>query len=290
MDVPTNTTFTPIVAVQQAITQMLLAYEPGFLTFGQNIFIALATIMLVWYGVRMMLAPSGLGDNMFHFAKLLLLLSFGYAMVFFYQRPIPGIGQSFSTLITDQTLYLANIIDQHALANIEAHFDDLFSRFEEPDAWSILANLLYWMLLLVIGFTKVIAMAVVSFGLVASAVCALLGPLFLPFFVCPGLDWLFWGWLKAYLQYSFMPVVAYAFLFIFEKFVFAYLTTLPPYIPQDDYLVYSVQVLMILVSFVYAMWLVPSVNASIFSGQSGESIYSQPAPSTAARAVVSAFA
>ena len=41
-------------------------------------------------------------------------------------------------------------------------------------------------------------MAVIAFGLIASAVCALLGPLFVPFFIVPKLDWLFWGWFKAH--------------------------------------------------------------------------------------------
>ena len=66
----------------------------------------------------------------------------------------------------------------------------------------------------------------IAFGLIASAVCALLGPIFVPFFIVPKLDWLFWGWLKAFIQYSFIPVVAIAFLMIFEQFVFRYVTTL----------------------------------------------------------------
>lgn len=288
MQPPTNPTFSPIVAANDAITQMLRVYEPDFLMFGENIFTAVATMLLVWYGVRMMFTQDGLGDKVFHFARLLLLLSFGYAMVFFYERAIPGIGVSFSNLITDQTKYLADIIDTRALYSIQAHFDDLFSRFEEPDAWSILANLLYWVLLLVIGLTKFIAVAIVTFGLIASAVCALLGPLFIPFFVVPALDWLFWGWFKSFLAYSFMPVVAYAYLYLFEKFVYAYLTTLPAYIPQDDYTLYIVQVFMVLFTFVFGAWLVPSLTASIFSGQSGESIFSMPSPSNAVRAVAGA--
>lgn len=290
MQPPTNPTFSPIVAAQDAITQMLRAYQPDFLIFGENMFMAIATILIAWYGIRMMFTQEGLGDKMFHFTKLLLLLSFGYAMVFFYERPLPGIGISFSNLVTDQTKYLADVIDSRALYSVQLHLDDLFSRFEEPDAWSILANLLYWAFLIIIGITKFIAVAIVTYGLIASAVCALLGPLFVPFFVCPGLDWLFWGWFKSFLQYSFVPVVAYAYLYLFEKFIFAYLTTLPRYIPQDDYVVYIVQVFMVLFTFVFGAWLIPSLTASIFSGQSGESIFSMPSPSGTASTAVKAVA
>ena len=44
---------------------------------------------------------------MFGFAKLLLVIAFGYAMIAYYESPIPGIGDSFSNLITDQAIYLA---------------------------------------------------------------------------------------------------------------------------------------------------------------------------------------
>ena len=46
-------------------------------------------------------------------------------------------------------------------------------------------------------------MVVIAFGIIATAVCVLLGPIFIPFFIVPQLDWLFWGWFKCFLQYSF---------------------------------------------------------------------------------------
>ena len=142
----------------------------------------------------------------------------------------------------------------------------------QPDAWSILANLLYWLMLIVLTLAKVISLASVSFGLIASAVCALLGPIFVPFFIVPKLDWLFWSWLKAFIQYSFIPVVSFAFLMIFERFVFNYLTTLPPGITEDLYLVYGLQSLVVIGTFVVGILLVPSLTSSIFSGQGGQSI------------------
>src|SRR5262245_1890625 len=131
---PQNLTFSPVVEAQAAVKTLLLAYEPQFLQFGERIFEGLAVILLVWHGVQMMFTSNDLNDKMFHFAKLLLILSFGFAMVHYYERPIPGVGVSFSNLITDQATYFANLIDLHALKNFEAHLDDLFGRFEKPDA------------------------------------------------------------------------------------------------------------------------------------------------------------
>ena len=263
----------PIVAtIQQAIGTLLTTYEPEFLRIGYSLFMAFATIVLAWHGIKMMLARDGLGDQMFEFAKLLVYVSFGYAFIRFYEAPLPGIGVSFSNLVTDQAHALANVLEARSFELVWDHLDELWSQFLPPDAWSILANLLYWVLLLVVGIAKTVSLAVVAFGLIASAVCALVGPLFVPFFIVPKLDWLFWSWFKAFIQYSFIPVIAFAFLMIFERFLFGYLTTLPPGITEDQYLVYGVQALVVIGVFVVGILLVPSLTSSIFSGRGGESV------------------
>src|SRR5215470_13608631 len=261
-----------VATVQQAISTLLTTYEPAFLQFGHSLFVAFATILIVWQGIKIMLSQDSLGEHMFGFAKLLLFVSFGYAIVAFYESPIPGIGVSFSNLITDQTHEFANILDARSLELVFDHLDQLWQQFVQPDAWSILANLLYWLLLIVITLAKVVSLAVVAFGLIASAVCALVGPIFVPFFIVPKLDWLFWSWLKAFVQYSFVPVIALAFLMVFERFIFGYLATLPPGITEDHYLVYAVQALVVIGVFVLGILLVPSLTNSIFSGRGGESV------------------
>ena len=260
--------------IQQAIASLLTTYEPAFLQLGYQLFLSFATILLTWHGIRMMLSSEGLGERMFEFAKLLLFISFGYSFIAFYESPIPGLGISFSNLITDQTGYLQAVLEARAFDNIYQHLDDLAGHFMQPDPWSILANLIYWTMLLVIAFAKAVSMAVIAFGLIASAVCGLLGPLFVPFFIVPKMDWLFWGWLRSFIQYSFVPVVAIAFLMVFEQFVFRYLTTLPPMITQAEYGVYGLQAFAVVVTFCAGILLVPSLTQSIFSGSSGESVVS----------------
>src|SRR3990167_1105536 len=261
-----------IPTIQQAITNLLTTHEPEFLRFGYGLFMALATIVIAWQGIKMMLSGDGVGEQMFEFAKLLLFVAFGYSFITFYETPLPGIGVSFSNLITDQAHYFQSVLEARAFDNIYRHFDELGDHFLQPDAWSILANLIYWTVLLLVALAKALSLAVIAFGLIASAVCALLGPIFVPFFIVPKLDWLFWSWLKAFIQYSFIPVVAFAFLMVFERFVFNYLTTLPPGITEDLYLVYGLQALVVIGTFVVGILLVPSLTSSIFSGQGGQSI------------------
>src|SRR5690349_1411714 len=271
---PQSSRLALVATVQQAITSLLTTYEPEFLRFGHALFLAFATILIVWQGLRMMFSRDSLGDHVFDFAKLLLFIAFGYSLIAYYEAPIPGIGVSFSNLITDQTAHFQSVLEARAFDNIYHHFDELSDHFLQPDAWSILANLIYWTVLLLIAVAKGLSLAVIAFGLIASAVCGLLGPIFVPFFIVPKLDWLFWGWLKSFIQYSFIPVVAIAFLMVFEQFVFRYVTTLPPTITSAEYGVYGLQAVAVVVTFCIGIALVPSLTSSIFSGQGGQSILS----------------
>jgi hypothetical protein len=259
--------------IQQAISGLLLTYEPEFLRLGFRLFVSFATIIIAWHGVHLMFSRDGLGDGMFEFAKLLLFVSFGYAMIAFYEAPIPGIGVSFSNLVTDQTFYLQSILEARAFDNIYQHFDELSDHFVQPSALAVLANFIYFSVLFLIACAKAVSMAVIAFGLIASAVCALLGPLFVPFFIVPKLDWLFWGWFKAFVQYSFIPVVTLAFIMIFERFIFRYVTMLPPTITEAEYGVYALQAVAVVITFCTGILLVPSLTTSIFSGQGGQASF-----------------
>ena len=269
---PPVTGYDPIATVQQAIAALLATQESQFLRIGSRMFFAFAAILISWHGLRMMLTARGSGDNLYPFAKLLLIIAFGYAMIAYYASPIPGLGSSFSNLITDQAMYLAGLISARSIQNAQESLNTLWNALEQPDPWSILANLLYWTMLIVIALAQFALLFVISFSMIAAAVCVLVGPLFVPFFIVPTMEWLFWGWLKAFIQYAFTLVVANAFIFVFERFLSRYLQTLPPGLRLEDQLLYGVHAVMILVTFAVGVLLVPSLTSSIFSGRSGESI------------------
>jgi hypothetical protein len=67
-------------------------------------FLAFATILIAWHGIRMMLGSQQSGEQLFSFAKLMLVVAFGYAMIVYYESPIPGLDTSFSNLITDNAV------------------------------------------------------------------------------------------------------------------------------------------------------------------------------------------
>ena len=180
---------------------------------GQNLFRALATIMLAWFGIKTALSSGDHwgGIHMSQFASLVLSISFGFAMINYYATPIPGIGTDFHHLITDQAQSLSNTLSQNMLDTVVSRISAFEGTVESPGTTMQFAVYLdYWTIIILLAFAQAVAMIVIAFGIIATAVCVLLGPVFIPFFIVPQLDWLFWGWFKCFIQYSFYQVVAAA--------------------------------------------------------------------------------
>jgi len=114
----------------------------------------------------------------------------------------------------------------------------------------------------------VVAFAVIAYGLVATAVCVLIGPIFVPFLIVPKLDWLFWGWFKAFIGFAFYQVVAAAFLFIFAKVLLGLFAVIGPLSISNAYVILPALVVTLVVC-VYGLLKIPDLTAAILSGRTG---------------------
>ena len=233
---------------------------------GGVVFIAVATILIVWYGIKMMFGRRDPSGEIFGFAKLLLTIALVYSALTYYDQPVPGLGVSATDLVLGQAHRLTDAITYEAFEQIQLGLSDLWRRFEPANPFSLLPNLTYWALLLIIGLAQAVVLFVTAFGLIASGVCLVMGPLFIPFALVPSFEWLFWGWLKAFVQYSFMQVVAQLFIALFSSYVLAYLTQVPPGLTVEGTLLWGLYSVMVLISFTLGVLMVPSLTASLFSG------------------------
>jgi hypothetical protein len=112
---------------------------------------------------------------------------------------------------------------------------------------------------------------VIAYGYIASAIAVLLGPIFIPFFIVPRLDWLFWGWLRCLLQYAWYPVVANAYLYVFGNLLIHFVDSHPPPYDGATLLVFFFPLVMLLIAFTYGIIKIPSLVNSLFTGRSGDS-------------------
>jgi len=272
----------------QAINDLLTQNLGFFDAMGQNLFRMFATILIAWYGVKSALsAASGKHTFQFdNFASLLLTIAFGFAMINYYSTPIPGIGTSFHNLITDEAQFLANKINQAELQTIVDRIGDFEARIDAPGVTDSLGMAIYVVVIILLAAAQAISIVVIAYGFIATAVCVLVGPIFVPFFIVPKLEWLFWGWLRCFLQYAFYEVIAAAVVYIIGNLIIGVLTLQGTGNISTLQLIAWFPVLLItFVASIYVLLKVPALTNHIFSGTAGGSsagILEAPAAAAAA--------
>lgn len=234
-----------------------------FTAIGQNLVRGLAVIMVAWFGVETSLNSSSFagGFKFDKFIRLIFLISFAYFMVNEYTE--------FVRIITGMGDYLAIKINNEIDYNTLGYLSEMYYKGEIKitnflNVAEGLVLVLVWALSLI---ARAIAFVVIAFGYVVRLVLVLVGPIFIPFILVPQLKWLFTGWLKALVQYSFYSVIANLVVYVVVSFYDA------KFVYQDatvKQLVASFpQIMTVLLAGIYAILKIPKIVNHIFSGMSG---------------------
>jgi hypothetical protein len=249
------------------------ATSPSVDAIGLHIVVALATIMLVWFGVQEALASAqgGPGFNMAKFLNFFMLITFAYVLVKFYDSAIPGIGYSLRGFIKEGSNDLADVIGTDATQQMLSSIHDSISK--SGPAMTIFTApyflVVYVVMQLMLGILAALVSAIVAYGAVGSTIIGLLGPIFIPFLVFDKLDFLFWGWLKAFIGFSFYKVVAAAAMSILSHFFLGYYQNLVDF-THPDTLIRNFPILVLLVMInIFILIKIPALTASLFSGHTG---------------------
>ncbi len=271
-------------AVHLSGDQQLAHPEPRLLRrHGPESVPSFATILIAWFGIKSALSSAS-GRHAFqfdHFASLLLTISFGFAMVNYYSTPIPGIGVSFHNLVTNEAQFLSSQIDQAQLQTVVSQVADFESRMDSPSWGDILGTAIYVIVTILLAAAQAIAIVVIAYGFIATAVCVLVGPVFVPFFIVPKMEWLFWGWFRCFIQYAFYQVIAAAVVYVIGNLMLGALRLPPAGTLSTVQLIAWFPVLFItFLASIYVLLKIPSLTNHIFSGTAGGSSagYSKPPP------------
>lgn len=257
-----------------AINTFLGANMGFFDASGTSIFAMLATIMLAWFGIEWATSGWDLSIGMGKFVNLMVLIGIGYAMMYFYDSPLPWWGGSgFHQLITGEAEYLAHQITAAQSEAIITRLAALQAAIQTPWLTDVVGMLAYVGVTVAIWLLEALSFVIIGFGLIAEAVFVLMGPIFIPFFLVPKLDWLFWGWLRGFIQYAFYQVVGAGVIFVCGNMIIPGLNTIQTGPLSVVELIGAVPVIMImLISGIYAISKVPMITNHMFSGSSGGSL------------------
>jgi type IV secretory pathway VirB6-like protein len=262
----------PFTALNQAITQLITSNSATLQATGLDIFRGLAVILIAWFGIKSALSAAqghGGGFQFAKFADLILMISFGLGMLTYYSSPIPGVGYSFSDLVTKEAQNISNQIEsdqtQQIVNTVLAAEKQLGT---PPGKYSILEDLTYLLIAVILAAMEAVAFAVIAYGLVASAVCVLIGPMFIPWFIVPKMDWLFWGWFKAFIGFSFYQVIASAFIYVFAKVLTSMFQVIGN-ISITNALTVLPALFITLMVCIYGLVKIPELTGAILSGRAG---------------------
>jgi hypothetical protein len=260
--------------ITQGCDTLTSTASPSIDALGLHICIALATIMLVWFGVQEALssAQGGPGFNMAKFLSFFMLITFAYVLVRFYDSSIPGIGYSLRGFINGGAQYLVSVIGSDSVTTIQSTLSKAQAT-GGPGIVKAMTNpyyaIVYVIIQVLIATLTAVVSAIVAYGAVASAVTGLLGPVFIPFLVFDKLEFLFWGWLRAFIGFCFYKVLAAAVLSILGHLLAQYYAQIVAFSdPGNMVKELPLLILLVLVN-VYILFKVPALTMSIFSGSTG---------------------
>jgi hypothetical protein len=242
---------------------------------GMNLFQSFALILVTWFGIQSALssAEGGAGFSWVRFVALLQELMLVYIMLAFYTVPIPGLGISFTHLILDQASAMIAQLNQSRIQDLIQTLDAVETNLPYPGPLEILAIIRFFILLLCILAAEAVTLYVIMYGYVATAVLVLLGPIFIPFKVVPQMEWLFWGWFRAFIQYAFYQVVASAYVFIFGDFLMQFFGGSASPLSSEEIAVLFVPMVLTLVTFTLGTLKIPTLTVALFSGRAGDYIF-----------------
>jgi hypothetical protein len=263
-----------LTTITQACDSLTAMTSPSINAMGVHMVLALATIMLAWFGVQEALASAsgGAGFSMARIVNLFMLLTFAYVMVAFYNTAIPGIGYSLRGFINGGAQYLVAVIGQDSVTQIHATLAQVQAT-AGPGIIKSITDPYFAMVFLLIQVLLALWAAslslIIGYGAIGSAVVGLFGPIMIPWMVFDKTAFLFWGWVRAFIGFSFYKVVAAAVVFVLGQLLTSFaggltlLTDPGTMVQQIPWLI-----LLVLIN-VYVLFQVPHLTMAIFSGSTG---------------------
>ena len=247
--------------------------SPSVDALGLHMVIALATIMMVWFGVQEALASAqgGPGFNMAKFLNFFMLITFAYAFVKFYDSAIPGIGFSLQGFVRGGTNNLVQIIGTDTTTNMLGSIKSSLSQSGPGIVMMTTPYLIlaYFCTQILLAILSALISVIIAYGAVGATIVGILGPIFIPFMVFEKTDFLFWGWLKAYLSFSFYKVVAAATMSILGQLYTRYYTNLVDFTHPINLMKNFPLLIILVIVNMFMLLKIPAMTATIFSGHTG---------------------
>ena len=259
--------------VTQAVDSMVSSDGGLFVAIAAKWLTNFAILALVLIGLRMAYSAishrhfamdwATLGQFVFTFLICSLLLRY-------YNAPLPWGGVSFHQLFTENARYLASYIDISNMNRVIAQIHKIVAGTERPSIWDPLSVIVYLWLLMEMFMLEALLFVITAYGFVATGVFVILGPLTIPTLMFRGSAWIFWGWFRGMLTYSFYRVIASAYIYVWCSVL---LTFFQNVVTGSYDLGHFLRIIggltAVLFAFAYGAFKVAQLTSDFFSGAAG---------------------
>ena len=263
-----------LILIKNGCDSLTATVAPSVDALGLHMVIALATIMMVWFGVQEALASAqgGPGFNMAKFLNFFVLITFAYCFVKFYDGSIPGIGYSLKGFVSGGTSTLVDYIGTDSTNEVQSAIHLALSKVGNlsPSLTEPYTLLCTYTVQIILSILTALIAVILAYGAIGATIIGLLGPVFIPWMVFDKTDFLFWGWLKAFVGFEFYKVVAAASMSVMSHLLITYFTSGAMNVDAPQKLITLMPGLIILCFIAaFILFKIPTMTASLFSGHIG---------------------
>ena len=255
--------------ITNAIQQALGGKSTMFLSNGISLWGIFATIIVLFFGVEWMYSPSTMNGS--RVVRLIIQLLICKTVLLFYVTPIYG--ASFTGVVINEANYITNTIGAANYDQLASAVVTVEQNTPSPTWGDIKGTAVLIVVVLFAEIVKALVFVMAAFGFIVQAILILLGPLFIPFYIVPSLDFLAWNWFKAFLQYSFFGVMGNAYAYIYTLIATALLQQITQFVANPNMDIYTAigGLLVLMVLGIAGIIMIPMLVSHLFSGQSGAS-------------------
>jgi hypothetical protein len=263
-----------LILIKNGCDSLTATVAPSVDALGLRMILSLATIMLVWFGIQEALASAqgGPGFSMGKFLSFFLLITFAYSFVKFYDGSIPGIGYSLKSFVSGGTSSLVDYIGNDSTQEVQDTIHTALNKigtmspsFTEP--YTLICT---WTVQIILSILTALIGVIIAYGAVGATIIGLVGPVFIPWMVFDKTEFLFWGWLKAFVGFEFYKVVAAASMSVLSHLLITYFTSGAMNVDAPQKLITLMPGLLILCLVAgFILLKIPTMTASLFSGHVG---------------------
>jgi hypothetical protein len=218
---PTQPQLDHVAWVGTELNHMVDDHIDVFVTEGQSELWSIFAVLLVWYILVGLFSQSIRNELLVELVMNTMLCSM---MITFYDTPMPWGGFSFHQLFAKEAQWAAATLDIKLINDVISTILTIYKAIDTPHFYDFFALLIYVGTVINLGLIWLFCSGITLIAHIALGFGSLMGPLLIPFFIWPVMNWLFWGWVRFMTTYALYIISSSAVVYLYAHTIMYFFT------------------------------------------------------------------